>query len=87
MGVYGGSEIPPLWGYRKWGAAAMVCLQGESPAILKTMTLHPPVPALYKRVRYLTNIGEHAEAAALFDDLRSKTLKDSDRHGKIHLEA
>ena len=87
MGVYGGSEIPPLWGCRKWGAAAMVCLQGESPAILKTMTLHPPVPALYKRVRYLTNIGEHAEATALFNDLQAWRLKETDKHAISSREA
>ena len=51
------------------------------------MTPRPDVAALYKRVKYLTNIGEHAEANALFNDLQARRLQDIDQHGGICREA
>ena len=36
---------------------------------------------------YLTNIGEHAEATALFDDLNARRLKGIYKHGVIRREA
>ena len=38
------------------------------------MTHQPCAAAIYKRVKYLTNIGEHAEANALFRDLQARSL-------------
>ena len=51
------------------------------------MVPHPSIPALYKRVRYLTNIGEHAEAAALSNDLQARRLKETDKHAISSREA
>jgi len=41
---------------------------------------HPTRSNLFKRVKLLTNAGEHAEAAALYEDLM--TRKDLPSHGK-----
>ena len=35
--------------------------------------------SLYRRVKFLTSIGEHAEAAALFSDLLARKNQDMDR--------
>ena len=51
------------------------------------MAPHPYIKALYKRVKHLTNIGEHAEATALFDDLNARRLKGIYKHGVIRREA
>lgn len=50
------------------------------------MTPQPYEAALYKRVKYLTNIGEHAEANALFNDLQARRLKDIDQCGGFRRE-
>ena len=51
------------------------------------MTPHPSAAALYKRVRYLTNIGKHAEASALFDYLQASRLQNIDQHDMIRRKA
>ena len=53
----------------------------------KPMTDHPSKKTLYKRVRQLTNIGQHAEANALFNDLQARALKDIVQHGEQRLQA
>ena len=37
------------------------------------MQTHPSSKSLYKRVRLLTNLGEHHEAQALFEDLQASS--------------
>jgi len=37
------------------------------------MTPQPCKAALYKRVKHLTNIDEHGEANALFNDLQARS--------------
>jgi len=50
------------------------------------MAPHPYIKALYKRVKYLTNNGEHAEATALSDDPNRRRLKEIYKHGVIRRE-
>ena len=40
------------------------------------MQTHPSSKYLYKRVRLLTNLGEHQEAQALFEDLQARSFND-----------
>ena len=47
------------------------------------MAPNPSIPVLYKRVKFLTNIGEHAEANALFNDLQNHFHCDYDVSGSI----
>ena len=59
----------------------MVCSQGESPIHHSNpMNQHPSRPHLYKRVKHLTNIGEHEEASALLTDLLARKFEAIDRH-------
>ena len=51
------------------------------------MTPHPHAAALYKRVKYLTNIGKHAEANALFNYLQAMRLQNIDQHDMLRREA
>ena len=51
------------------------------------MAPHPSIPALYKRVKFLTNIGEHAEANALFNELQARRLKETDMYAISSREA
>ena len=44
------------------------------------MHYHPSHSHLYKRVRYLTNIGEYEEASALMTDLLARKFEAIDRH-------
>ena len=41
---------------------------------------HPSYEHLYKRVRYLTNIGEHKDSLALMTDLPARKFEAIDRH-------
>ena len=41
------------------------------------MHQHPSRTHLYKSVKLLTNLGEHAEAQALFDDLQARRLNEA----------
>ena len=41
------------------------------------MHQHPSRTHLYKRVKLLTNLGEQAEAQALFDDLQARRLDEA----------
>ena len=50
------------------------------------MTPYPSAAALYKRVRYLTNIGKHAEASALFDYLQASRLQNIGQHDRMRQE-
>jgi len=63
-------------------ASEMVCSRGNCLMNSKPMTDHPSKKTLYKRVRQLTNIGQHAEANALFNDLQARALKDVVQHGE-----
>ena len=58
----------------------MVCLRGESLTTQRKMHPHPTRSYLFKRIKLLTNAGEHAEAAALYEDLM--TRKHLPSHGK-----
>ena len=44
------------------------------------MHYDPSYTYLYRRVRYLTNIGEHEEASALMADLLAHKFAGIDRH-------
>ena len=41
---------------------------------------HRPRAGLYRRVKHLTNIGEHEEASALYAELLARKFEEIDKH-------